>query len=115
MVATVQVAEAKARLSDLLAKVEAGEEFVIARGHEPIARLVPLEPRRDLRAAFTDMIAARDSGRIKPTSIEDIIAWKHDAHPLDAVWAMAAEGRRGEKPGATSAHDDLYDQSGLPE
>lgn len=80
MAATVKVAEAKARLSELLAKVEAGEEFVIARGHEPIAQLVPIEPRRDLRAAFADMIAARDSGRIKPMSIEDIIAWKHEGH-----------------------------------
>jgi prevent-host-death family protein len=80
MAATVKVAEAKARLSELLAKVEAGEEFVIARGHEPIARLVPIAPRRDLRAAFADMIAARDSGRIKPMSIEDIIAWKHEGH-----------------------------------
>jgi prevent-host-death family protein len=80
MAATVKVAEAKARLSELLAKVEAGEEFVIARGHEPIARLVPIEPRRDLRAAFADMIAARDSGRIKPMSIEDIIAAKHEGH-----------------------------------
>jgi prevent-host-death family protein len=114
MVATVQVAEAGARLSDLLAKVEAGEEFVIARSHEPIARLVPPEPRRELRAAFVDMIGARDSCRIKPTSIEDIIAWKHDAHPLAAVWATAAEGRRRTKPGEISAHDDLYDGSGLP-
>jgi prevent-host-death family protein len=80
MVATVNVAEAKARLSELLAKVEAGEEFVIARGDEPIARFVPLAPRRNHRAAFVDMIAARDSRRIKPTSVEDIIAWKHEAH-----------------------------------
>jgi prevent-host-death family protein len=114
MVATVQVAEAKARLSDLLAKVEAGEEFVIARGHEPIARLFPLEPRRDRRAAFVDRIAARDSGRIKPTSIEDVIARRHDAHPLDVVWATAGEGRRATKPGEISVHDDLYDGSGLP-
>ena len=50
MPATVKVAEAKARLSELLAKVEAGEEFVIARGHEPIARLVPrAAPRRPRR------------------------------------------------------------------
>ena len=32
---TVKVGEAKTRLSELLAKVEAGEEVVIARGHEP--------------------------------------------------------------------------------
>jgi antitoxin VapB len=37
------------------------------------------------------------------------------AHPIDAVWVLAAEGREGAKPGATSAHDDLYDESGLPQ
>jgi antitoxin VapB len=37
-----------------------------------------------------------------------------NAHPIDAVWDLAEEGRREAKPGATSAHDDLYDESGLP-
>jgi hypothetical protein len=37
-----------------------------------------------------------------------------NAHPIDAVWALAEEGRREVKPGATSAHDDLYDDWGLP-
>jgi antitoxin VapB len=36
------------------------------------------------------------------------------AQPLDAVWTLPTEGRRGAKPGATSAHDDLYDELGLP-
>ncbi len=35
-------------------------------------------------------------------------------HPLDAVWELAAEGRSGVPPGTTSAHDDLYDEDGLP-
>jgi antitoxin VapB len=37
-----------------------------------------------------------------------------NAHPIDAVWDLAEEGRREAKPGATSAHDDLYDEWGLP-
>ena len=41
---TVKVAEAKARFSELLARVEAGEDFVIARGNIPAACLKPLEP-----------------------------------------------------------------------
>lgn len=36
------VAEAKARLSDLLRQALRGEEVVIARDHKPIVRLVPL-------------------------------------------------------------------------
>lgn len=35
-------------------------------------------------------------------------------HPLDAVWELAAEGRRNVPAGTTSAHDDLYDENGLP-
>jgi prevent-host-death family protein len=40
---TVNVHEAKTRLSELLRRVEAGEEFVIARSGKPVARLLPFE------------------------------------------------------------------------
>lgn len=46
----VPVAEAKAHLSALLERVEAGEEIVIARRGKPVARLVP-EPRTRRTAA----------------------------------------------------------------
>ncbi|HLS15066.1 MAG TPA: type II toxin-antitoxin system Phd/YefM family antitoxin [Beutenbergiaceae bacterium] len=39
---TVKVQYAKTHLSALLASVEAGEEVVIARGEQAVARLVPL-------------------------------------------------------------------------
>ncbi len=42
--ATVNVHEAKTHLSRLLARVEAGEEVIIARGTQEIAKLVPLKP-----------------------------------------------------------------------
>jgi prevent-host-death family protein len=38
---TVTVHAAKTRLSQLLARVEAGEEIIVARGKRPIAKLVP--------------------------------------------------------------------------
>ncbi|CAN5123635.1 type II toxin-antitoxin system prevent-host-death family antitoxin [soil metagenome] len=55
---TVNIHEAKTHLSRLLRRVAAGEEIVIARAGDPIARLVPLRPsgRRELgrdRGAFT--------------------------------------------------------------
>ena len=37
----VKVHEAKTNLSRLLARVEAGEEIVILRGDDPVAKLVP--------------------------------------------------------------------------
>lgn len=42
---TVQIVEAKARLSALLAAVEAGEEIAITRHGKVVARLVPDRPR----------------------------------------------------------------------
>jgi len=41
-VTKVNVQEAKTHLSRLLARVEAGEDIVIARAGRPIARLVPV-------------------------------------------------------------------------
>ena len=41
----VNVHQAKTQLSRLLAQVEAGEEVVIARRGEPVARLVPCKLR----------------------------------------------------------------------
>jgi prevent-host-death family protein len=43
-VETVTIHAAKTHLSQLLARVEAGEEIVLARGSAPIARLVPYTP-----------------------------------------------------------------------
>ena len=45
----VTIHEAKTHLSKLIARAEAGEEIVIARGKEPVARLTPVvkpKPRR---------------------------------------------------------------------
>ena len=42
---TVQVVEAKARFSALLAAVEAGEEIAITRHGRVVARMVPDTPR----------------------------------------------------------------------
>ena len=45
----VNVSQAKAQLSRLLARVEAGEEVVIARRGKPVARLVACKPRKKRR------------------------------------------------------------------
>jgi hypothetical protein len=34
--------------------------------------------------------------------------------PADTLWQLMAEGRRSVPAGTTSAHDDLYDEHGLP-
>lgn len=40
---SVNVQEAKTRLSELLARVERGESVVIARAGSPVAQLVPID------------------------------------------------------------------------
>jgi prevent-host-death family protein len=49
--ASIGTFEAKTRLSELLDRVEAGEELVIARRGRPVARLVPVADAERQRAA----------------------------------------------------------------
>ena len=41
---TITIYAAKTNLSQLLARVEAGEEIILARGKQPIAKLAPFKP-----------------------------------------------------------------------
>ena len=54
--------EAKTHLSRLVREAQRGEEIVIARGSEPVARLVPIEPSIPARRFGTakGMIRVRD-------------------------------------------------------
>ena len=45
----VTIHTAKTTLSQLLARVEAGEEILLARGKQPIAKLVPFQPQASMR------------------------------------------------------------------
>lgn len=49
----VNIHEAKTQLSKLLARVQAGEEIVIAKSGRPIARLVPVTTRVKQRSPGT--------------------------------------------------------------
>jgi len=51
----VTVQEAKTQLSRLLRRVEAGEEVVIRRGREPVARLVRIPANEGKRAIWGDL------------------------------------------------------------
>ncbi|MBK5223124.1 MAG: type II toxin-antitoxin system Phd/YefM family antitoxin [Acidimicrobiia bacterium] len=51
---SVGVHEAKTQLSELLRRVEAGEDVVICRGDVPVARLVPANPRTGERLGLDE-------------------------------------------------------------
>jgi antitoxin (DNA-binding transcriptional repressor) of toxin-antitoxin stability system len=76
MTITVKVGEAKTHLSDLLAKVEAGEEIIIARGDQPIAKLTRIERSNDLAAVLAEARAAR--ARAKSVTREEVLAWRRE-------------------------------------
>jgi prevent-host-death family protein len=77
---TFKIGEAKTHFSELIARVEAGEEVIIARGDQPVARLVAIDEQAKRRAAMEAILALRDSGRIKPVSQEEVRLWKHEGH-----------------------------------
>jgi antitoxin (DNA-binding transcriptional repressor) of toxin-antitoxin stability system len=79
MTLAVRVGEATTYLSDLLARVEAGEEIMIVRGDEPIAKLTRIERMNDLTAVLAEARAAR--ARAKSVSREDILAWRREGPP----------------------------------
>lgn len=73
---TVNVHEAKTHLSRLLARVEAGEEVVIARNGKPVARLVATERRRRRQPDTFRGRASIDDSFFDPLPEEDLAAWE---------------------------------------
>ena len=72
----VNVHQAKTQLSRLLARVEAGEDIIIARRGEPVARLVGCKPRGKRQAdVLKGKIVVPDSF-FDPLQEEDLAAWE---------------------------------------
>ncbi len=76
MTIEVKIAHAETHFSELLSKVEAGEDVVISRGNEPIARLVRIGSREDRIAAIEALKVER--ARNKPVSSEEIRQWRDE-------------------------------------
>ncbi|MCV3739531.1 type II toxin-antitoxin system prevent-host-death family antitoxin [Rhizobium sp. TRM96647] len=76
MSSTVKISEAKGHLSELLVRVEAGEEVIMARGNVPIARLTAIDVRRQRLAAIEAVRAIR--ARAKPVTQEEIREWREE-------------------------------------
>ena len=74
--ATVNVHEAKTHLSRLLARVEAGEEIVIARAGRPAARLVACKPRGKRRPGLWKGKIEIDDSFFDPLPEEELAAWE---------------------------------------
>lgn len=73
---TVGAFEAKTHFSELLDRVERGEEITVTRRGVAVARLVPARPVRDearLREAFRKMDEAARNSRLDGLKIKDLI------------------------------------------
>jgi len=74
---TVTIHTAKTTLSQLLARVEAGEEIVLARGKHPIAKLVPFHPPASKRrpGALKGIVTVGPEF-FDPLPEEELAAWE---------------------------------------
>lgn len=69
--------EAKTHLSELVARVEAGDEVVITRHNKPVAKIVPIgrAPGADAlrRQAALDALQAFEPIRVEAVSLDELI------------------------------------------
>ena len=70
MAKAVTIGEAKTNLSKLVRRAEAGEEIVVRRGREPVARIMPLKKRGGVRG-FGSMKSDVRVGRDFDEPLED--------------------------------------------
>lgn len=82
----ISLTDAKAQLTELVRRAEAGDEIVLTRHGQPAARIVPM--------------------KAKPTREEKMRA-------LEAIQASAAN-KIAKGPSAARSQDFLYDEDGLP-
>ena len=77
MTEQVNVQDAKTRLSELLARVERGEDFVIARGGHPVARLSALQQPPPRELGFVPGGPIPESF-FEPLSAEELKLWSSE-------------------------------------
>lgn len=82
----ISVSEAKGQLTELVRRSETGEEVVLMRHGQPVARLVPVKPLLDRAARRKVLESLLGSGKRKA----------------------------GRSPSAARSQDFLYDKYGLP-
>jgi len=73
-VVTIHVA--KTNLSQLLARVEAGEEIILARGRDPVAKLVPLRPAPVRKFGALAGVVSLDDAFFDPLPEEELALWE---------------------------------------
>ena len=78
----ISIHAAKTHLSRLIARVEAGEEIVIARGRKPVVKLVPIAPKA--KRVFGSLKGKVSIGPefFEPLPAEELDTWDQGAPDL---------------------------------
>jgi prevent-host-death family protein len=109
---TVTVADAKAHLSELLSRIESGEEIVITRRGKPVARLTAVEP---VKQPVKSLAKFRNSIQQPHTpATEVLVALREEARgkgldklSSEQVESVIADVRRGKRSGLKLDISDL--------
>jgi prevent-host-death family protein len=90
---TVTIHEAKTHLSRLIQRVLAGEEITVARGREPVIKLIPFEPVKPKRRELGWLAHESPDGRDiigpafwEPLSDAEMGLADHDDDPLSPTY-----------------------------
>ena len=73
----MNIAEAKAKLSELVAAAERGEEVILARGGHPVVRIVaafPMKPKFRFGVAAGEVDSVPDF--IEPMAEDELARWE---------------------------------------
>lgn len=73
---TVKVSEANAHFSELLVRIEAGEDVIISRGSEPVVRMSRTCKETDLQLLMNEVRAAL--ARVTPSTPDEILSWRDE-------------------------------------
>jgi|GEM_PF-640272 len=83
---TFKVTEAKAKLSELLAKAESGEAIFIARGSDPVVQLVPVHAPKRARPGRLAHWAKQDDSALFETDPEQAAIDAGDWNDDVGIW-----------------------------
>jgi prevent-host-death family protein len=109
---TVAVHVAKTQLSKLFERVEAGEVIVIARGKQPVARLVPIserKPKRELGSMLGKVWVGPEF--FEPLPDEELDAWIN--RPCESFWTRTPSSDGWQVPPAIRVAHSKNTQQGL--
>ena len=78
MSATIPLAEAKNKLSELIERVTRGEEFTITRHDQPVARLAPVQrkTKADIFQKISEFQKLREKNILNPPGTKEKLTFR---------------------------------------